>query len=215
MLKNSTIRIAAIFFALLIFCNCYVVSEFIIGGETAVIVDEKLPGLWRFPGKPGFMLIARHKSGEFSFHYFSGNFELDGEYFAGRLSKAGDKTFFNVKRYGSLSEKASDSGYIPLYYELNGNQLKIALFETKFFNEAIGAKKLAGQVPVQSSTYSTAPTRVTSRGEDLAKFILENWKNPAMLEKSQTMERIKVDLPAELEETLPKAQPQGVPQNQR
>lgn len=215
MFRNVKIRITALLVVLLLFSRCYVVSEFIVGGEGAVFIDENLPGLWRFPGKPGFMLIARHKTGDFSFHYFIGNFELDSEYFAGKLSKAGGKTFLNVRRYGSLAEKATDSGYIPLHYELNGDQLKIALFETKFFNEAIGAKKLTGQVPVQSSTYSTAPTRVSSRGEDLAKFILDNWKKPEMLEKPQTMERIKVDLPPTVEETLPKAQPQGTPQNQR
>jgi|GEM_PF-5180395 len=207
MFRKMKIRIAALLGVLLLFSHCYVVSEFIVGGEGAVFVDEKLPGLWRFPGKAGFMLIARHKTGDFSFHYFSGNFELDGEYFAGCLSKVGGKTFFNVKRYGSLSEKAADSGYVPLHYELNGDQLKIALLETKFFNDAIGTKKLTGQAPVQSSTYSTAPTRITSRGEDLAKFILDNWKNPEMLEKPQTMERIKVDLPTTPEEALPKTTP--------
>ncbi len=213
--RKSKIRIAALICTILLFCHCYVVSEFIVGGEAAVIVDEKLAGLWRFPGKPGFMLIARHKTGDFSFHYFSGNFELDGEYFAGKLSKAGGKTFFNVRRHGSLAEKASDSGYIPLHYELDGDQLKIALLETKFFNEAIGAKKLMGHAPVQTTTYSSAPTRITSRGEELAKFILDNWKNPVMLEKAQTLERIKVDLPAAIEETLPKVQPPAIPQNQR
>lgn len=207
MFRKVKIRIAALLGVLLLFSHCYVVSEFIVGGEGAVFVDEKLPGLWRFPGKPGFMLIARHKTGDFSFHYFSGNFELDGEYFAGKLSNVGGKTFFNVRRYGALAEKASDSGYIPLHYELNGEQLKISLFETKFFNEAIGAKKLMGQVPLQSSTYSTAPTRVSSRGEYLARFILDNWKNPEMLEKPQTMERIQVDLPTIPEGAQPKMQP--------
>ena len=201
MFRNAKIRLAAILAGLLLFSHCYVVSDFIVGGESAVFVDEKLPGLWRFPGKPGFMLIARHKAGDFSFHYFSGNFELDAEYFAGKLSRAGGKSFFNVQRFGSLTEKASGEGYIPLHYELNGDQLKIALFETKFFNDAIGAKKLTGHVPVPTSTYSSAPTRVTSRGEDFAKFILDNWKNSAMFEKPQTMERIKVELPPTLEET--------------
>lgn len=196
MFRTIQIRIVVLLAALLLLNQCYLVSDFIIGGEAAVFVDEHLPGLWRFPGKPGLMLIARHKSGEYSLHYFNTNFELDAEYFAGRLSKAGGKTFMNLRRYAALAEKASDTGYIPLHYDLNGNQLKIALFETRFFNDAIAAKKLTGQVPRQSSTYATAPTRITSRGEDFARFILESWNNPAMLEKPQAMERIRVDLPA-------------------
>lgn len=204
MLRKMKIRIAALILPALIFSHCYVISEFVVGGDAAVFVDDKLPGLWRFPGKPGFMLIARQKSGEFSFHYFTGNFEMDAEYFAGRISRFGGKTFFNVKRYAALGDKASDSGYIPVYYELNGDQLKIAIFETKFFNDAIGAKKLNGQIPVQSGTYSTAPTRVTSRGEELAKFILDNWNKPDLMEKPQMMERIKVELPLMPEEPQPK-----------
>lgn len=197
MFRKAKIRIAALLGVLLLFSHCYVVSEFIVGGEGAVFVDDRLAGLWRFPGKSGYMLIARHKSGDFSFQYFTGNFEMDSEYFAGKLSRLSGKTFFNVKRYNAMGERAADPGYIPAFYDLQGDKLKIALFETKFFNDAIGAKKLAGQIPMQSSTYSTAPTRISSRGEDLGKFILENFEKPGLFDNVQVMERIKVELPKE------------------
>lgn len=188
---------ALLFVCALLLADCYVVSEVMIGGEGAAYIEPELAGLWRFPGKPGFMLIARHKNGEFSFHYFTGNFEIEAEYFQGRLTRIGGETFINARRFAALGGAATEQGYFPAYFRLEGNKLSIAIFEQKAFDAAIQSGKLKGVASSPSKNYASTPTKISGSGEEFGKFIMANYKTGNLWEKPQQLERIQVALPQE------------------
>jgi hypothetical protein len=183
--------------ALIFFCatNCFLVSEQMIGGETAVFADTQLPGLWRAEGKPAFFLVLGHKDGTLSFHFFEHNFQADSEFYAGKATKTGGETFLNVRLYKSLWENPSDMGYIPAHYKIEGDRLTVAIFNTAEFDRAIVEKHLKG-VAAQKSVYGTAPTRLSGTGDEIAKFILDNLKKNNVLDKPAVFRRVKIDTTA-------------------
>lgn len=176
----------------LLLAGCYLVSDNMVGGEEAIVHDAGLPGLWRNPGKPGFFMLIGHKNKQLGFHFFEGNFEADAEYYTGYATQTKGVTFLNVRRYTAPGEPAADTGYIPVYYKLEGDKLTIALFNTEPFDTAIQAKKLAGVASQKKSTYSSTPTRLTGTGGEVAAFLIAHLATPGFLEKPLLFERVKI-----------------------
>lgn len=177
--------------------SCYLLTENLIGGETAVFTEEKISGAWRAPDKPGFFIIMTHKDGSVSLHFFEKPFEVDAEFFAGKTTRVGGETFLNLKRYTAIGEKArEDNAYIPAHYKLAGDRLTVTIFNTEPFDDAINAGKLKGIAAKKTSTYSSPPTRVTDTTDNFTKFVLANLEKPGVLDKPAVFERIKLDLPA-------------------
>lgn len=196
-MKRCGFYLLAIFSAAFI-NSCYLLSENLIGGEAAVFTDDKIPGVWRSPGKPGFFIIMSHKDAGLSFHFFERAFEVDSEFFAGKTTKVGGETFLNLKRYKAIGEKAADkSAYVPAHYKLEGEKLTVTIFNTEPFDTAIAAGKLKGVASAKTGTYSSSPTRLTGTSEEVSKFILANLKAPGILDKPVVFERVKFDIPVE------------------
>jgi hypothetical protein len=160
---------------LFLLSGCVLTSVNPLGNPEAPVTDPDLPGLWvrSDPSDEGYMLITDNQDGYYSFFTLDQNYKSEDKlFYKGFVTEIGGKKFLSIKMISinRLTQVIIEPEYNLAYYRIdNKDQLVLSLLSKKFFEDAVNAGSLKGEITV--SKYSNTSVKLTDTTENLAAFI--------------------------------------------